>query len=448
MKYLRIVPIICIAFCVMLPGCVPFPKNGSTFDNISITSENSDRIEQGVTEGRLSDSSEELQFSSVPEARAAKGIVAVPSGYSIVAKVAAPFDAANPDLILGATHVFISKDYAKAYVTYNLAGNDRHGAIDIIDISTPTSPALVQSLLFKDTDINAIFVYKYGTGGYMYIAGSMAGSKLAQLSSRKPESFISKNATLERYTVKSDGTVDITKTYSKLTNLPGYQTTSVFQTYAPSPNYIFVTSGDDPTAGLTKLDYYNFPNILGQDIYDNAKYLDVELDRALTGNYSKYVSLEGGRSTSGTLHVYTIGKTDETAHLKIDIGEVDTQETRNTVDLYKNIAYAALGAAGMKAWDITKAPEKTPLYMMTKTDAASEIICNSVASDGTNVYMAMGAGGLWIAPVSSADGEGNLAAFEAVRFGSSANFVQCDIASGLIFVAGGTDGLKIISSAR
>jgi len=445
------------AVIVLLAGCNLFSRPKDTFNNVSITPNNTGRVESGDTD-RLEETSENLNFEAKGDStpKGAKVVAqeppvpeGYPEGYTIVAEIKAPTVPDDTEKVLGATSVFISQDYKKAYVTYNLAGPDRYGAIDIVDISTPDKPSLVQSVIYKDTDINAVFVYKYGTGAFMYIAGSMSKERLAGLSGLGADTFEAKNATLERVTLssdglfrtKADGSIDPAKLYSKLSNLPGYQTTSVYQTYSPADRYVFATAGDDPTGGTFALSYSSFPTIIDQDLYDNAKYLDIEL----TARYPKQITLEGGRNTAGTLHVYTVGKSDASAHLKIDLGEVNTQDTQNAVDLYQNIAYLALGAGGMKAFDITKAPDNTPKYQMTKADPENEIVCNAVASDGTMVYMAMGAGGLWVAPLANADAEGNLPPFEASNFGSSANFVTYDPTSGLIFVAGGTQGLKIIS---
>lgn len=446
-----------LAAVVVLAGCNLFNPPKDTFANAKIElNNNSGRIESGDA-GRLEKSETILNFSA-KSAAGSKGakVVAleppVPEGYAIIAEVNAPSYPEDQNKKLGATSVFISQDYRKAYVSYNLPGDERFGAIDIIDIADPAKPELKQSVLFRDTDINAVFVYKYGTGGFMYIAGSMSESRLAELAGRAEETFKDQNATLERLTLtseglfstKADGSLDTAKLYSKLTNLPGYQTTSVYQSYYPASRYVFATSGDHPSGGTFVLSYLSFPSIIDQDLYDNAKYLDIELDRELTGFSPKQITLEGGRKSKGTLHIYTVGKSDASAHLTIDIGELDTSESQNSVDLYKNIAYLALGSAGMKAYDITRAPDNTPIYQMTKTEPASEVVCNSVASDGTMVYMAMGAGGLWVAPLNYADDEGNVPAFEASNFGASANFVTYDSSSGLIFVAGGTQGLKIL----
>lgn len=447
-----------VAVIVLLAGCNLFSRPKDTFDNVSIQPNNTGRVESGDTD-RLDETSEDLSFVAKGDV-APKGAKVVaqepptPEGYTIVAEIAAPKVPDDETKVLGATSVFISQDYQKAYVAYNLAGPDRYGAIDIVDISKLKQPKLVQSVLYKDIDINSVFVYKYGTGAFMYIAGSMAKDRLADLANLTADDFEAKNATLERVTLtseglfatnKDDGSINTAKLYSKLTNLPGYQTTSVFQTYSPAGRYVFATAGDDPTGGTLVFDYTNFPKIIDQDTYDNAKYLDVEINKALTGYNSKQITLQGGRKAPGTLHIYTVGKSDANAHKTIDLGEVDTEETQNAVDLYQNIAYLALGAGGMKAFDITKAPDNTPKYQMTKADPENEVVCNGVASDNSMVYMAMGAGGLWVAPLESADGDGNLPPFEASNFGASANFVAYDPNSGLIFVAGGTQGLKIIS---
>lgn len=440
-----IFPILAIGILLTFSGCGFFQHSedspdvgGFQLDN------NSARVLPGTSSGRLESAGEGLSFQQVRDASASARIVsAFSDSYSVVARIRAPSSQVG-NSVLGANHVYVSAEFRKAYVSYNLPGSKRYGAIDIIDIADPANPSLVQSVLFADTDINATFVYKYGTGGFLYIAGSMAESRLAELStSQTADWYLSRNATLERFTVMGDGTIDFGRINSKLTNLPGYQTTSVYQTSSPADRYVFATSGDDPSAGTFAFSYGSFPNMIDKDLYDNAKYLDIELDASLTGRYPKHVTLEGGRGSSGTLHIYTVGRYDASAHVKIDIGEVDTSETRNTVDLYKNVAYAALGSVGMKAWDVSR-PSEQPLYVMEKTDPGAEIVCNSVASDAQNVFFAMGAGGFWVAPLSQAGSDGSLAPFQSMNFGASANFVTYDPSSGLIFVASGLEGLQII----
>ncbi len=435
-----------LAAIFLAAGCDILSHDETLPDTISLQlGENSGRVLGGSLSDRLDEGGQGLVFQEVADAsRSIKVAEVFADSYRIVAEIKAPSTPLG-DAVLGANHVFVSSDYKKAYVSYNLPGAKRYGAVDIVDLDDPANPRLAQSILFPDTDINATFVYKFGTGGYLYIAGSMAESTLSALStSQTADWFISKNATLERFTVKSDGLIDLEDTGSKLTNLPGYQTTSVFQTYSPAGRYVYATSGDDPSAGTFAFDYTKFPKMIDQDLYDNAKYLDIEVDSALTGRNPKHVTLEGGRGTSGTLHVYTVGKYDASAHVKIDLGQVDTSESRNTVDLYKNIAYVALGADGMKAWDVAKISDQAK-YTMTKTDPNGEVVCNSVSSDGENAFLAMGAGGFWVAPLSLAGEDGTLSPFQSVNFGASANFIAYDSTSNLIFIAGGLEGLKIVA---
>lgn len=56
----------------------------------------------------------------------------------------------------------------KVYVAYNTAGEVKKGGIDVIDISTPNSPALVSEGLYSDIDINKVAVH----GTALYAAGS------------------------------------------------------------------------------------------------------------------------------------------------------------------------------------------------------------------------------------------------------------------------------------
>ena len=50
----------------------------------------------------------------------------------------------------------VAIDGSRIYVGYGLAGPEHRGALDVIDISNPTVPAMVSSATFVDADVNAV----------------------------------------------------------------------------------------------------------------------------------------------------------------------------------------------------------------------------------------------------------------------------------------------------
>ena len=64
-----------------------------------------------------------------------------------------------------ATHVAI--EGVTAYVSYNMRGPQNLGALDIIDISDPSFPVIIKTLVFENRDINTVGLYN----GLIVVAG-------------------------------------------------------------------------------------------------------------------------------------------------------------------------------------------------------------------------------------------------------------------------------------
>ncbi|MGB5238100.1 MAG: hypothetical protein WBN59_10750, partial [Flavobacteriaceae bacterium] len=68
---------------------------------------------------------------------------------------------------LTASHVDIDGDYA--YVSYNSAGEEYFGAVEIIDVRDPNNPRVTSRVFYLNADINVV---KYNAG-FVYIAGGV-----------------------------------------------------------------------------------------------------------------------------------------------------------------------------------------------------------------------------------------------------------------------------------
>ncbi|MDX1314446.1 MAG: hypothetical protein R3356_03000, partial [Eudoraea sp.] len=84
---------------------------------------------------------------------------------NLVAQVSPPDDPSRGPLT--ASHVFVENDFA--YVSYNTAGEEYYGGVDIIDINDPAIPRLISRLLFLNADINSLAY----DNGYVYAAGGL-----------------------------------------------------------------------------------------------------------------------------------------------------------------------------------------------------------------------------------------------------------------------------------
>ena len=71
--------------------------------------------------------------------------------FTLVAEVDAP--TVNSQKVQ-ATHVEVIGN--RAYVSYNMRGSQNIGAVDIIDISNPENPAIINTIEFTDKDINTV----------------------------------------------------------------------------------------------------------------------------------------------------------------------------------------------------------------------------------------------------------------------------------------------------
>ncbi|MBT8211175.1 MAG: hypothetical protein KJP14_11675, partial [Eudoraea sp.] len=107
----------------------------------------------------------EEEGASAKSASAAKEEQAGDFPLSLVAQVRPPSDPSRG--VLTASHVFVYGDYA--YVSYNTAGEEYFGGLDILNISNPASPRLTSRLLYLNADINSVTY----DNGFVYAAGGV-----------------------------------------------------------------------------------------------------------------------------------------------------------------------------------------------------------------------------------------------------------------------------------
>lgn len=445
--FVPVVPV-ALAMVLLLASCnwgAPFL--GATYGNTVVTrTDLSSRLAYSTDASRLTVSDSAL---STPQlSRGARAVAVAPDAFTLVATVAPPSFAGAT---LGATDVVVSGNYA--YVTYNLRGDGFSGAVDVIDISNSSRPALIQSVTFGDTDFNSAYVSSLPNGKpeYLYLVGGMGANALSSVLGVSAASLAANTATIERFQLKNtDGTLQNPESSgNKFTALPGYQATSVFRTASPATmSALYVTAGDAPTAGMFEINANTF-KVDRQELFDSAKFLDAQNDSATP----LIAVLEGYQNLShtagrGHLRLYKSGNSGY--FREIPIGNVNTYDTKNSVELYGGIAYLALGESGMKAYDTASASDTSRYSISSGFSAAANTVANAVAADAKYVYVAAGEGGLWAAPKASADAGGELDVYGIVKFPASgggylsANSVYTDPSKKLVFVAGGTGGLKIV----
>jgi hypothetical protein len=165
------------------------------------------------------------------------------------------------------------------------------------------------------------------------------------------------------------------------------------------------------------------------------------------------VALQGGEQGKLFTYKLQISKATDAVYLEtikrqINVGAVTPKDSRNSLTIQGNLAFAALGLGGVKAFDL-EANADAPKYAMAleNPNADPEVIANSVSVDRGLVYIAYGAGGLRVARLptptaSSSTATETVPLLAKLEVDGSANFVA--VKDDLAFVAGGAGGLKIV----
>ncbi len=338
--------------------------------------------------------------------------------FTLIGELQPPITKAGIDL--RATHIFINGNYA--YVTYNKEGDTFAGGIDMIDITFPDMPYVVSEGLSDFIDISSVTADYETNKIYLGVAIN-------------PDLYsgVTTPAALLEIPIYSWSMTNVTH----VTDLPSWCTNGVIG----AQGYVFATTGNafgnGEVGGLFALstNQSNYMEIIDSDRFNNAQYLDIEGIRV--------AALEGGANAK--LHLYNIGDDDTDSEPQINLGSIEPVDGKNTVKIKNGIAYVALGENGMKAYDVYNVSD-TPVYSLSKPTVpqggnSSDYITNAVSADNDFVYLANGAGGLYVAQIPNNPNDG-LTILGTMDFGSSANYVQAS--DNLIFVASGTGGIKII----
>ncbi len=310
----------------------------------------------------------------------------------------------------------------KAYVGYNKEGEQYAGAIEVVDISNPSQPAVVSQALFDDTDVAALTISP--DGGTLLAAGAR---DIDQTGFAYP-------AMVEAMTLSGGNLTSTTTAY----DIPAYVANGVVW----GTNWISVSSGNADGsgqaggAGAFSHAGGSFFDPINWDAYNNSQYLVAGL--------SGSVALEVGQNAK--FHIYTSASDSLTPGETLALDPILPVDGKNTLAVHDGILYAALGTDGMKAYDMSSWSQ-TPVYSAPRPTIgdglAADYLTNSVAADDDFVYLANGAGGLYVGRRPGAGA--SLDVVGTWDFSSSANFVA--VSDDLIFVASGNGGLKIARKA-
>ena len=191
----------------------------------------------------------------------------------------------------------------KAYISYNVAGEEKKGALDQLDIKDETKPYLTSSMSFADRDVNALF-FKSNT---LYITGSWNQNSLSYLS-KIP-------ASTSKFTTEN----------IEDAALSGFAGNDVFV----SSNDIYVTTGSN--GGL-----YTFK----KSSFEQTDFIDIPNARAV----DEYNSSEGPWVLTGEPAKLTNG--DDTYNL----GGATIAESKSTLQAEKKWILATTGENGFSVF--------------------------------------------------------------------------------------------------
>ncbi len=195
-------------------------------------------------------------------------------------------------------------------------------------------------------------------------------------------------------------------------------------------------TGQDGGVGAFSISNESLFEPINWDSFNNCQYL--------AAGSSFPVALQVGQGAK--LHVYSDSRDSLTSDREVLLDPILQVDGKNTMTIQDNLLYVALGTGGMKAYDMASW-STTPVFFAPRPDIgdglAADYLTNSVAADDDFVYLANGAGGLYVATRPSSGSELDIVG--TWDFESSANFVA--VSDDLIFVASGNGGLKIARKA-
>ena len=321
----------------------------------------------------------------------------------------------------------------RAYVAYNVAGPVFAGAIQIIDISTPSLPKVVYELRLEGMNVHAIHYDQvhdelvFGGGADILVWGG--------------RSYIAKFRTSAALQSDEDLVTDVR---DSLTFLPSYHLTSITQISGQSNYFVAVGAEDGQIIELNR-DF---------TVHTQRGIGDV---RDITTLGDKFYALAGTHHNPATTGRVVRSLTDEETDLPII--DFASPEHKAVIDLQQGdggsaYAYLALSEHGLQVWRLkhNSSLEELLVYELPNPPTMHSQT-NSVSSSGDLVFLANGGYGFRILKVNGyTEGDEPQSPYaELVGFHEmsgdlyphqySANHIVFH--QNILFVASGSSGLNI-----
>ncbi len=308
---------------------------------------------------------------------------------------------------LGASDVFFNGD--TAVVTYNMAGESYLGAIQIVDVSTPTNPKILSQTVFPNRDVSsglldASFLYLMA-GENMDITGfdspaEVLKAKLDDLGI--PESF-SDPASIQSF-VGTDGVV--------------------------ADGLLFVTSGNQ--GGLSKIDPENLSILDFLDLED-ARSIDYDPEAKLL-----YVF-------QGTPGRVAVVNPENLSHESFIVGGANIPESKSTLEFFKGLLFIGAGDSG--ALIVDPVSTKILATLENPDDASLDNlleVSNAVTAQEDLLFISNGEAGIRAASWVQNEGQVSTSIIGKLPFEENVSANSIAYRGDFLMIAAGTAGLKIV----
>ena len=327
----------------------------------------------------------------------------------LVAEISSPV---INSVTLQAVSVAIKGDIA--FIAYNTRGAQYTGALDIVDISTPTQPKLLSRTTFTNKDINSV---SYSENTIILAEAFESGIE-------------GKNSQIEWVPLKKN-IPDFTKSASAL--LPSYAGTSV---YAHSSKQ-FVTSGS--MGGLYMFDSSSLQ--LDQELISDARWV--------TGSGNDVLVLSGGNNPA--LYYYQISRNTLSPIAHFSIAGASELEAKSVVELVSNYAVVGGNKQGVLIYNLDTAQLVARISIPVLNNANIQISSNSVSVDKDLIIISNGEAGVYIAQnpqnlsAVHKDSDMKPVILGQLDFGTSISVNHVEYKNDVLIVAAGLGGVKIVS---
>ncbi len=310
---------------------------------------------------------------------------------------------------------------SKVRASYNMRGEPRFGAVDLISTSTLSRPRLTASATFNDSDVSAIG----SDGSFVYLAAATGTAGFEY------------PAVLERMRVKND---KITLEDNLRLPLSSYVGTSALATN----DYVYATSGD---GGHVFAFDRSSMQLLGQYPLDDARWV------AWDPEGGRLVVVQG---TPGRISVFAEGSFPGGSMTLLNtfpFPGADVPESKSTIEISGGKAFIAAGPAGVQivcldnGQVVGSVPRPDPAALGLDP---SVVVTNAVTVDEDVLFISNGEAGIYVARGSrdfdqTACGETQqITVLGKLRFDDLQSANHIDFKNRWLAVAAGLGGVKLV----